>query len=303
MLRALGVVPEGPQGADIAASVAAALGTPDSVGPEAVVAAMAAAGLPLSRCRAYHVGKALGRRALEAPVVVERTPESLRVAMTGYREVEEGGAVALVLGVRVGAGPEEEVEVEGGVAQRGQGGPCTVHHIVTGLGQGVEVAVRVRARSGVPALDACVGWSPVTRGVTQRRVGAPGMAAVVAIGPTSLTLDLDNPGAVSDPVGVGLVVECNGVESVVGVGGGTGAGAGPDAPGPGVVRHVLSGLAEGTVYSVRYRCVVGEAGLDAGAPWSPVLSVTTSTAVLERILVGGLCIWHGGGASFSLCKS
>jgi hypothetical protein len=129
------------------------------------------------------------------------------------------------------------------------------------------------------------------------------MAAVVAIGPTSLTLDLDNPGAVSDPVGVGLVVECNGVESVVGVGGGAGAGAGPDAPGPRVVRHVLSGLAEGTVYSVRYRCVVGEAGLDAGAPWSPVLSVTTSTAVLERILVGGGCMWHGGETFFSLCGS
>ena len=207
----------------------------------------------------------------------------------------------------MGAGPAGEGGVAGGGAQPGQGGPCTVHHIVTGLGQGVQVALRVRARSGVPALDACVGWSPVTRGVTQRRVGAPGMAAVVAIGPTSLTLDLDNPGAVSDPVGVGLVVECNGVESVVGVGGGAGggasAGAGPDAPGPRVVRHVLSGLAEGTVYRVRCRCVVGEAGLDAGAPWSPVLSVTTSTAVLERILVGGGCMWHGGDTFVSLCKS
>jgi hypothetical protein len=242
MLRALGVVPEGPQGPDIAASVAAALGMPDSVGPEAVVAALAAAGLPLSRCRAYHVGKALGRRALEAPVVVERTPESLRVAVTGYREVEEGGAVALVLGVRVGAGPEEEVEVEGGVAQRGQGGPCTVHHIVAGLGcggggasSGLQRCTRPgRVRGVVPRDQGC---DPEAGGRPWDGCSGGHRAHVSDPRP-------GQPGGGQRPRGRGAGGGVQRGESVVGVGGGTGAGAGPDAPGPGVVRHVLSGLAE-----------------------------------------------------------
>ena len=47
---------------------------------------------------------------------------------------------------------------------------------------------------------------------------------VVSAHATSLVLQLDNPGAVSDPRGVHLVLECNGEERVVAIGPGEAGG-------------------------------------------------------------------------------
>jgi hypothetical protein len=304
-LKALGILPGGPGGEEAEASVRAALlaaatahgqrsvpgpDSPDSprspaspladdtglVSPEAAVAALAAAGLKLSKCRAYHLCKAMGRRTLGAPLVVHRGPDSLTLHLQGYRESEDVGAVALVLGVRLlsTGGTEAGGEVEHGLPAAGG---SLVTHTLWGLGHGVEVALRVRARTSCPALDACLGWSPVCVGKTLRPPRAPRAPVVVAVGPTSLTLDLHNPGAVSDPPGVALVVECGGVETKVAVGGDGGASGD-------TIRHVLSGLPEGTLYSLRCKCIVGDDALDAAATWSPATTTTTSTAVLERVL-------------------
>jgi hypothetical protein len=96
-------------------------------------------------------------------------------------------------------------------------GSTTVEHTLDSLAPGTALSLQSRC---VVEDDGCLAdmWSAVTEARTQRGPGTPLAPVVVSAHPTSLVLQLDNPGAVSDPRGVHLVLECNGVERVVDMG-------------------------------------------------------------------------------------
>ena len=108
-------------------------------------------------------------------------------------------------------------------------------------------------------------------------VGAPLAPVALATTPTTIQLSLDNPGGVCDPVGVGFVVEVNGVAGAV-------VPLGEGAPQPAQVYHTLIGLVEGVEHAVRHKVVVGDAALDGAAPWSPLTVVRTPTVVEVRLV-------------------
>jgi hypothetical protein len=275
-------------------AVAASLGDARPVTPEHVAAAVRAAGVALPRCVGYHVGKAVGVTPLDAPALCRRSPHSVDVTVQGYSEVEE-----------VGGGAAVEVEVNGvsagwvevGRGEFGRGRPTAVYR-VRGLAPGQEVTVRCRGVGDASAADVVGGdgsgrrddvvdalpWSAPLTVRSQVPVGRPQAPVVVAVTPTSVQLELDNPGVLCDPVGVGVVVEVNGVAGhVVAVGGGGGGGGSTR-----VLLHTLEGLREGRDFEVRHKVVVGDEDLDAAAPWSEVTAVRTPTRV-ELRLVSNVC--------------
>ncbi len=268
-------------------AVAASLGDARPVTPEHVAAAVRAAGVTLPRCVAYHVGKAVGATPPDAPLLCRRSPYSVDVTVQGHSEVEEvggGGAVEVeVNGVSAGC-------VEVGRGEFGCGRPTAVYR-VSGLAPGQQVTVRCRGVGDASA--AVVGgdgsgrrddvvdalpWSAPLTVRSQVPVGQPQAPVVVAVTPTSVQLELDNPGVLCDPVGVGVVVEVNGVAGhVVAVGGGGGGSTR-------VLQHTQEGLREGSDLEVRHKIVVGDEDLDAAAPWSEVTAVRTPTRVELRLV-------------------
>ena len=96
-------------------------------------------------------------------------------------------------------------------------GSTAVEHTLDGLAPGTALSLQSRCVVEDDGYLAST-WSSVTEARTQRGPGTPLAPVVVSAHATSLVLQLDNPGAVSDPRGVHLVLECNGVERVVAIG-------------------------------------------------------------------------------------
>jgi hypothetical protein len=269
-------------------AVAASLGHAGSVTPEGVAAAVRAAGVTLPRCLGYHVGKAVGLAPLVAPRVLCRGPHGVDVEVQGYSEVEEvGGGV--------------EVEVDGmlsrvaGLApgKFGCGRPTARYHIkdlvagqvVVVRCRGVSVgAASIAAAAGAPAdglhgaveLALELPWSASLTVRSQVPVGQPSAPVVESATPSTVKLQLHNPGVTADPVGVGLVIEVNGVSGHV-------VQLDESQQGAPVVVHEVVGLREGCDFRVRHKVMVGDPDLDAAAPWSLPTTVRTPTRFEVRL--------------------
>ena len=107
--------------------------------------------------------------------------------------------------------------------------------------------------------------------------GAPSTPTLVSRTADALTLSATNPGLVSDPAATGLLLEVDGTVLP--------PTAGVSDDGGRTVTYVLAGLGEWSTRTVRARCTVVDAEVDAGLEWSPPLVARTRT----REEVSGIC--------------
>ncbi len=267
-LRALGLPHDG-------AIVDRALGARPSATIDALVQHMtrpAPDGLSLSRCKAYHLRRTLERAKPPAPVVLARTVDSVVVRVFPFPAVDHVPVDCIRVRVQVGEEAVEEDEVRPRNGAAAFSGP--VEHVVR-RPAGSALAVTSRCCVlGDDALSNTFAWSDAVRTRTLQLPAAPRAAVVESCAPASATLRLENAGRTSDPQAVGLELRCNdGAVQAVPL---------PSADAVEVV-HVLTGLHEGTRYSVQYRCVVADDTLNPDIPWSAPVDFQTPTQAEVKI--------------------
>ena len=116
-------------------------------------------------------------------------------------------------------------------------------------------------------------FSDSTKARTMKAPRRPEPAEVTENNSTFLVVKLSNPGVVSDPKGTALELDCNGRVFHVPV----------TVPTATFVSHKIDGLRETVSYSIRYRCLVGDAVIDRSSPWSATLRVNTLSAMEVRL--------------------
>ncbi len=244
-----------------------------------------------------------------APTVVTRTPNAVEVRVHGpppqyhgaseipllRHELEVGTTIALLAANVVGTSPgivspttrHAAPCVEGlQVARAGSSvtrvavpislvAASSSLYTLGDLSPGETVTLRSRWVVSDPLLQEALSWSQAVAVSSQRPPSAPSAPEVVTCHPTSLVLRLANPGAASDPLGSRIIIDCNGVQSVIEI-------VNPHEP---QVDHTIVGLQEVTAYTVRHKVLVLDDAVDAEAAWSGAVTVSTPSQ-LDVTLAG-----------------
>ena len=243
-------------------SVARAIGAAP-ITLDAAVAALTRAGIKLSKCKLYHVHKALVRPPVAPPVLTTRGVTSLTLTITPYHPLFDVPAVGY------------DVEVHGIALHRVTGGaagssddraaPAPIVHTVEGLARGTAYTLCVHCVVEDPLLAATLHPSTVITMPTLDPPGSPPAPVVIDRGTDFLMVRVMNVGLASDPRSTGVVVEVDGERLVAA------------ASGEAEVLIDVGELEEGSRHTLRARCTVGDATVDGTLPWSPVAVARTMT--------------------------
>ncbi len=234
------------------------------------VQALTTAGLRLSMCRRYHMLKAVVRPPLPPPVVTRRWTDSLRVTLSAYHPLFDVPVTHLVL-TRDG----QEVARAAVEAPPAYTPAAAVTVAMEGLTPGTPYTLQSSCVvDSDPDLQASLVLSDPVVVRTLSPPGPPPAPVVVERGPTHLCVRVVDVGTACDPASSGVVLE---------VDGGVWGGPCEALPDHGLLFRV-EGLGEGTRHTLRCRCVVaGDADVDAGLPWSPVIVEFTLNQVEARV--------------------
>ncbi len=226
---------------------------------EAAVAAVTKAGVKLSKCKLYHIHKSLVRPPLTPPVVVSRGVNSLTVDIVPHHPLFDVPATGFVVEVNGVAGPII-VPTAGFDTTRTV---VPIPHVLQDLSRATEYTLRVHCVVEDPLMAGTLQPSGSVAIATLDPPMAPPAPVVVSCGVRSLVVRVANVGVASDPPSTGVVVEVDGGERP------SAAAASGDGDVFIHVEHnfVVSGQQH---VSLRARCTVSDAVVNASLPWSSV---------------------------------
>ncbi len=240
----------------------------------------------VSPCKLYHVHKALVRPSLSPPLVISRGLMSMTLSLEPWHPMYDVHPSHLV--VEVDGAALKRVEVPDNYASRTALVP--VPCVIDGLTQGTPYTLRLVCEVADPLLAVTLASSaPVTVRTLERALDpprAPRAPAPIILErmPSSLRVRVVNVGLECEPPAKGVVLEVDGVVWTR---------AGVLAEDRRVIEYLVDGLREGSMHTLRCRCVVEDAVVDATIPWSDALSARTDVDLVRSR--------HGAGVfSFSV---
>ncbi len=233
---------------------------------QAALAALDAAGHPLNKCRQYHIRKALVRPQLRPPVVASRGVTSLTLSLEPWHPLYDVHPSHLV--VEVDGAPLHRVEVPVDYATRTALVP--VPCMIDGLTRGTSYTLRLLAEVTDPLLAATLTPSAPITVRTLDPPRAPPAPIIEDRTANTLRVRVVNVGLECDPPASGMVLELDGGVQVL-------RRSGPDS----VWVIDVVGLEEGSRHTLRCRCVVEDAVLDAMLPWSEATTARTAAGMVR----------------------